>query len=122
MGDVKLVQIILFPRRVPFPGGTFDGTEPVVRWLPGPVYYFCVAPHVILVVRLDSLYALFEPFVLVGAVIRHEVENYSQSKRLRLRNESVEIGQSAVILVYVGLIRDVIAKIELRTGVDRRQP
>jgi len=115
----ELMQVILLPDRVPFPGGALEDAQPVVRWLSAAVHRSRVAPDVVLVVGLDPLHALLEPLVLVGAMIRHEIENYLQPERPRLRYEPIEIGQSAVIPVDVGEVGDVVAKVHLRTAEDR---
>ena len=60
--------------------------------------------------------------MLVGSVIRHEVENDFDVVRFGLRDEIVEIGQRAVHRIDRFVVRNVVAEIDLRRREARRDP
>ena len=65
---------------------------------------------------------LQEPRVLVGGVVRDEVEDHPQAARVRGRDQRVEVGERAEQRVDVAVVGDVVAEVGHRRGVDRREP
>ena len=60
--------------------------------------------------------------MLVGGVVRHEVEDQLEAARVRVGEQRVEIGQRAEQRIDVAIIGDVVAEIGHRRGIDRRDP
>ena len=60
--------------------------------------------------------------MLVGGVVRDDVDRHPEPALVRVREELVEVGERAEERVDVRVIGDVVAVVDLRRGVERRQP
>ena len=118
----ELMQIILLAHVAPFPGRAPKVAQPVVWRLSLPVDDLRVPPDVVLVVRFDPLNTLLEPWMLVRAVIGHEVQNHFELELPGLGYQPVEIGQSSITRVNVREVGNVVAEVDLRARVNRREP
>ena len=114
------VEVILPPLLAPRPGRTAKNAPPVrggasirLRVPPDVPIRFGVRP---------VLLRLQEPGVLVGAVIEHEVHHDADAALLCLGHQSVEVLHRAIGRVDARVVRDVIAVVHHRRGIDRRQP
>jgi hypothetical protein len=58
----------------------------------------------------------------VRGVVRHEIENDLQAARMRRRDQRVEIGERAEHRIDIGIVRDIVAEVRHRRGIDRRDP
>jgi hypothetical protein len=58
----------------------------------------------------------------VAAVVWNEVEEDPDALRTRLAHELVERAEIAEVRVDASVVRHVVAPVEVRGGVDRRQP
>ena len=65
---------------------------------------------------------LLEPHVLVGGVVRHQIDDEPDAAAMRLGEHHVEVGQGAEERVDVAVVRDVVAGILLRRALERAQP
>ncbi|HEX4745370.1 MAG TPA: hypothetical protein VFU99_00675 [Gaiellaceae bacterium] len=86
---------------------TAEDRLPVVRYLVGPDV---------------EVRALAEPRVLIRGVVGDEVEEDANSARPRLRHQPVEVGERPEIRVDADVVRDVVAPVDVRRGVNRIQP
>ncbi len=66
--------------------------------------------------------ALAEPRMLVGGVVRDEIEQDADSAPPCLGDELVQIRESSEVRVDAGVVRDVVSPVDVRRGVDRVQP
>ena len=60
--------------------------------------------------------------MLVGGVVRHEIEHDLEASRVRLRDEAVEVLERAEERIDTGVVRHVVAEVLHRRGIDRREP
>jgi len=60
--------------------------------------------------------------VLVGGVVGHEVDQHPQPAGVRRGQQPVEVGEGAEHRVDHAMIGDVVAEVDHRRGVERRQP
>ena len=60
--------------------------------------------------------------MLVGGVVQHQIHNDADVALARLSNEAIEIGQGAVLRIDGPVVGDVVAKVDLRRGIDRCEP
>ncbi len=82
-----------------------------------------VAPQVPVGVRpIPARPRRAEPGMLVAGVIQDQVEDDSKAAPMRLRDQPVEVGAGPEEWVDRAVIADVVAEIESRRRVDRRQP
>src|SRR5690348_13677148 len=58
----------------------------------------------------------------IRRMVRHEVEQQSDSARMQPLDQPIEIGQRAVHRIDIGVIGDVVAEIAEWRGIDRAQP
>lgn len=97
--------------------------HPIVRRRASPVrQHIAFAPHVEILVRRDTLQTLLEPFVLVGRVIRNEVQDDFEVQVARGFRELLEVLHGAKYFVDATKIGNVIAKVHHRARIDRRHP
>ncbi len=105
---------------VPFPGRAAEIAEPVVgRRAVG----LAVPPDVPVPLRAGARgAALQEPGVLVGGVVRHEVQYQLQSAPVRLCEQGVEILEGAEQRIDRPVVGDVVAEVGHGRDEDRRDP
>jgi len=63
-----------------------------------------------------------KPWVLVGRVVEHQVQNNMDIAVVRFLEEKIKISQSAKFWIDILVIRDVVAKVHVRRRIDRRKP
>jgi hypothetical protein len=63
-----------------------------------------------------------EPGVLVGGVVQHELRHDLETAAVRLAQEGPEVAQRSVVGVDLGVVRDVVAVVAQRRGVEGQQP
>ena len=116
----EVVEVVLTRRGVELPRASPEDRSPVVRWgSVGPR----IRPHVPVAVRgLPRGPRVHEPRVPVARVVGNEVEEDPDAPRTRLGHELVERVEIAEVRVDVSVVGDVVAPVEVRGGVDRRQP
>lgn len=101
----------------------YSGSYPIIRHRNRPVgQHLPFMPHVIVGVGLDALQTLLEPFVLVRRMIRNEIHDDFDRRVVRDPRELVEVVHGAERFVDGDEVGNVVAKINHRTGIDRRQP
>src|SRR5579883_2317771 len=66
--------------------------------------------------------ALDEPRMLIGSMVRNEIEDDFQAEPMRLFDQSVELRQRSKDRRDAAIIGDVVAEIRHRRGIDRRYP
>ena len=66
--------------------------------------------------------SLLEPRVLVGRVVRDQIDDDPDAALVRLREHLVEVGQRAEERIDVAVVRDVVAGILLRRALEGAQP
>jgi hypothetical protein len=104
----ELMKVVALPRRVVVPRGpSGEDGRPVVRDV--------IRPDVV-------LRAVGEPRVLVGGVVRDEVEPDVDVVLARLRDQRVVVGERAVVGVDPEVVGDVVAPVDVRARVDGREP
>ncbi len=74
------------------------------------------------VAAVGILAGLFEPLVLVGAVVDHEVHDDADAALFALGDQAVHVLHRAEAWVDRVVVRDVIALVRERGDVDRREP
>ena len=121
-------QVEVVPTAVPaaagerlnrLPGGAPEQRAPVVR---GAVV--AVAEDV--AVALGGARACgqggAEPFVLVGGVVGHQVDDHADAGFVEIGDEGVEVFQGSVLEGQIEVVGDVVAGVDLGRGVERRKP
>ena len=63
-----------------------------------------------------------EPRVLARGVVRDDVDEHLEAERVRVGEERVEVGERAVLRIDVHVVRDVVAVVGPRRGIERGQP
>src|ERR1043166_8762571 len=117
LGEERVI-VVLRGVWVVGPRAAAEAGQPVVRR--GAVRRR-VAPKVPIALRIVPGAARgLEPRVLVRAVVRDEVEDQLEAARMRSAHQAVEILQRAEEGVNGGVVRDVVAEILHRRGIDRR--
>ena len=104
----ELVQVVLPPRAVVLPGGVAGEDRP-------PVVRDVLRPDVV-------LGPVAEPRVLVGGVVRDEVEPDLDVSHARVGDQRVEVVERAVVGVDGAVVGDVVAPVDVRRRVHRAQP
>ena len=114
------VIVILPGRLVELPRAAAELGQPVVRHA---AIRLRIAPDVPVAFGIVARgAALDEPGMLVGGVVRHEVEDQLQAVVMRGREQRIEIRHRAEQRIDAGIVGDVVAEIGHRRGEDRRQP
>ena len=115
-------MIIILPRRsVVLPGAAAEFRQPVVR-RPAvrlPDRARCTSRACGLSREAP---AFDEPGMLVGGVVRHQIEDDLEPALMRGVYQRVEIRHRAEQRIDAGIVGDVVAEIGHRRGKDRRQP
>ena len=112
--------VVLAGCGIEFPGVAAEVAEPVVG---RPAAGSRIAPDVPVAFGVVARGARFlEPRMLVGRVVRHEVEHQLHAAAMDLGDQLVEIGERAEDRVDVGVIGNVVAEVGHRRRIDRRQP
>ena len=123
--DIKLVVVVLAGLGVPLPRRVAEVRLPVVRRLAlvGRRLALAIVPHVPVAVRIGARRArLKEPLVLVGSVVHHHVHHHADVALVGLGNQVVKVGHGAVLRIDVPVVGDVVAEVNLRRGIDGREP
>ncbi len=124
--QVRLVRIEAVPEvrpghGVPTPVGLLGVAEDDARAAVGLVG---VGPDVVIArgrARLGMARAL-EPRMLVGGVVDHQLSDHAQPARMRGGDEAPHFGQRAVFRMDVAVVRDVVAVVAARRGIEGQQP
>lgn len=116
--DGVQMQIVLLAFGVPLPGVAAKLRLPVVRRRGR----FAVAPDIELTIRALFVERFAEPGVLGRRVVQHHIQHDTNSSRLRLGHQLVEIVERAVGGIDSGIVGHIVAVIHLRRDVKRRQP
>ncbi|SBL41070.1 Uncharacterised protein [Klebsiella oxytoca] len=112
------MQIVLLAFGVPLPGVAAKLRLPVVR----RGGRLAVAPDIELAIRTLFAERFPEPGMLGRSVVQHHIQHDTNSSRLRLSHQLVEIVQRAVGGVDSGIVGHIVAVIHLRRDIERRQP
>ena len=114
------VIVILSGGRVPLPGRAAEIADPIIR---RSAIGRSVAPDVPVSLRIFSASAtLDEPWMLVGAMVGHEVEQNLEPAPMGLHQQVVEVSQRTEAWIDVAIVGNVIAEINHRRRVNRRDP
>jgi hypothetical protein len=114
------MHIVLPGGRIIFPSTAAKSTEPVVR---RAAIGRRVAPDVPIPFRIAPAAATRpEPGVLVGRVIRHQIENHLQPASVGLRQQLIKIRERAEYRIDPDIVGHVVAKVNHRRRIDRRKP
>ena len=117
------VQVVLAQLLVEFPGAAAEKAVPVVGLLPRPVVAAAGrAPEVVVVMWVAFVAAAGEPLVLRGGVVDHQVHDDAHPALVGAVEHLFEYLQVAVFRVYAAVVGDVIAVVEVRRGIERREP
>ena len=125
MLDIEIVVVVLARLLVPLPCRVAEPRLPVVRRLAfvGSRLAFAVAPDVPVAFRIVARRAgLEEPLVLVGGVVDDVVHDDANVALLRFGDEGVEVRHAAVEGIDRRVVRDVVAVVDARRGIHRRDP
>ena len=105
----KCVVVILVGGGVECPGAATEVAQPVVG---RPASGRTVAPDVPVTLRVVARAAAFaEPRVLIGRVVRHEIENHPEIAAVRVRKERIEVRQRAELRCDVAVVGNVVAAV-----------
>ncbi len=116
----EVVHVVLLALAIPFPGGTAEDREPVVR---RRAVGFRLGPDVPVGLGIVAARPAFlEPAVLVGGVAEHEVDHHPEAEFVRPRDQRVEIAERAEHRVDVAVVGDVVAEVEHRRPEEGRDP
>ena len=63
-----------------------------------------------------------EPRVLIGGVVEHQLGDYAEPALVRLAETFFKIVERAIRRVYAGVVRDVVAVVFQRRGIERQEP
>src|SRR6185295_16376761 len=63
-----------------------------------------------------------EPRMLVGGVVRHEIDQHADLATVRLFEEMIEVAERAKDRVDVAVVGDVVAEVLHRRAIERREP
>ena len=119
------VLVELAPPRLPRPARAAEERDPVVRRQRRPVggEPGRVPPQVPVGVGVVARLATrLEPRAAVARVVHHEIEDQAHPAAVGLGDEPVEVGVGPEHGVDAGVVGDVVADVEPRRGVDRREP
>ena len=123
---VEKMQVVLARGLVPGPSRARKEGPPVVGLSPGlaaDVPGAGVTPDVPVALGIITRGArLDEPRVLVGRVVDDQVHDEAHAPLVDVREQAVEVLERPEHGVDVVVVRDVVAVVGLRGGVDRRQP
>ncbi len=83
-----------------------------------------VAPHVEVALRRAGRRVArgLEPRMVAGGVVDHQLGDHAQAARMRRVEHLLEVGQRAVLRMHVLVLRDVVAVVAQRRGVEGHQP
>src|SRR6476469_2181526 len=116
----KGVVIVLGRRFIEAPGGTAEIAHPTVGR--GAVGLW-IAPNVPIALRIVARgAALDKPRMLIGRVVRNEVDNDLKAARMCLFDESIEICKRPEDRIDAAIIGDVVAEVRHRRRIDRGDP
>ena len=114
------VVVVLAARRIERPGRAAEIAHPVVG---RAAVRRGIAPDVPVALRRRAARPAFdEPWVLVGGVVRHEIEDELQPAGMNVGDQPVEILERPEDRVDTAIVRDVITEVRHRRWEDRRQP
>lgn len=118
--DGEGVQVILLPFFAPRPGRAAEDRAPVRR---RRTVLFGIAPDVpVGLVVSAAAFRFLEPGVPVRRMVIDQVHDDADIPLLPFGNESIHISHRAIARVDGRIVADVIAVIDHRRRVDRRQP
>ena len=105
------------------PGGAAEAGDPVGRRLVA-VGALAVAEDVAVAFggAWAACHCRLEPFVLVGGMVGHDVDDDSDAGRVRGLGELIEVGHGAELGVHVAVVVHVIAAVGKLGGVEGAQP
>ncbi|MNX90728.1 hypothetical protein D3C86_1227880 [compost metagenome] len=63
-----------------------------------------------------------EPGMLVGGVVHHQLRDDAQSPGMRRTDQLAHVGDGAVVGMHAAVVRDVVAVVPARRGVEGQQP
>ena len=82
-----------------------------------------VAPQIPVALRVCARASrLHKPRMLVGCVVRHEIENQLQSALVDRLSQGIEVGQGTEERIDIAVVGDVVAEVRHRRRVERRDP
>ena len=115
----KLMEIPLLQLRHISPGTTAKGCPHSI----GRRIGFSVSPDEIIMIGIVfSLQCLFEPDMLLGTVVQHQVHNDTDASLLAFRNQFLHIFHGTEHGINGAVIRNIISVVYLRRRTDRTQP
>ena len=102
------------------PGAAAELRQPVVRHAAVRLW---IAPDVPVALRIVARRPAFdEPGMLVGGMVRHQIEDNLETGVMRRAHQRVEIRHGAEQRIDAGIVGNVVAEIGHRRWKDRRQP
>jgi len=120
----KEVEVVFLCRFIPLPGTASKVGPPVIRWLAvsfsivlGRLPDVPIAPGVVFR-RTRCL----EPFMLVGSVVDNEVEDDTHAKSVGFSEQVLHVLDSTIWWIYVLVVADIVAHVNLRTVVHWADP
>jgi len=118
------VQVVFLENLVVLPGTALEQAIPVVGRVHAAVQsHVPLAPEVVVVIPAERvLPARPEPRVLRRGVVDHEVHDHPEATGVGLRDDLVKHLERAVFGVDVAVVRDVVAIVRVRRGIERREP
>jgi len=117
---VEQVQVVLPGLLVQRPGRAAPHPDPVVG---RRAVRLAVAPDVPVALRIVARAPrLDEPCMLVGAVVRHDIDHHRDAERVRARDQPIEGGEVAEPRIDIDEVAHVVAAVGQRRGVERRDP
>ena len=116
--QIKFVYIIVI-----LPGAALKDAGPVVGRQELMALSAAGAPVIVVVVGVIlPLAALLEPHVLIGGVVHHQVHEHPHPPLVGAVQHLFEHLQVAVVRVDIHVVGNVIAKVRVGRGVERREP
>ena len=120
-GEQMQIKFVYIP--VILPGPALKDAGPVVGRQKPAALLTAGTPEIVVVVGVIlSLAALLEPHVFIGGVVHHQVHEHPHSPLMGPVQHLSEHLQVAVVRVDVHVVGDIIAKVCVGRGIERRKP
>ncbi|OIQ73842.1 hypothetical protein GALL_445190 [mine drainage metagenome] len=105
------------------PSRTTEESFPVV-WRNLAIHAFAVSKQIAIPLfrTRRGFQSSLKPYVLIARVIGYQVDDGSDPRRMGIGEQRVKICKSPVVRIYIAVISNVIAVVNLRRRIKRRQP
>ena len=116
--EIKFVYITVI-----LPGPALKNAGPVVGRQQPAALSAPGTPVIVVMIRvIFPLAALFEPHVFIGGMVHHQVHEHPHSPFMGAVQHLFEHLKVAVVRVDIHIVGNIIAKVRVGRGVERRKP